>query len=319
MLDYKSIITKRYALKMSYQDLADEFSASKSGINDFIRAFEKCEKLSYPLPEGITNYAIYELVYGHAPGTNNRSTDYEQPDFAYVFKQMDERKNMTLVYLWGRYQKNCTAKETRPYQYRQFCELYSRWCEENYETLHIQAVIGQKMEVDFAGKTFDLIDKLTGEITRIVVFVAVLPYSQFVYAEGMTSTCEPQWIEVNNHALDYFRGVPPIVVCDNCKQAVIANKDWIDPDLNQDYAAWADHNHTVILPAKVRRPKWKSSVENAVGILEKGFFHDLEENRYFSLEQFNRDLWLKLDALNHDNFKKRITADTISGWKNAPN
>ena len=46
MLDYKSIITKRYALKMSYQDLADEFSASKSGINDFIRAFEKCEKLS---------------------------------------------------------------------------------------------------------------------------------------------------------------------------------------------------------------------------------------------------------------------------------
>ena len=68
MLDYKSIITKRYALGMSYKELAEEFSASKSGINDFIRAFEKCEKLSYPLPEGITNYAIYELVYGHEPG-----------------------------------------------------------------------------------------------------------------------------------------------------------------------------------------------------------------------------------------------------------
>ena len=50
MLDYKSIIIKRYALKMSYKELAEEFSASKSGINDFIRAFEKCEKLSYPLP-----------------------------------------------------------------------------------------------------------------------------------------------------------------------------------------------------------------------------------------------------------------------------
>lgn len=56
------------------------------------------------------------------------------------------------------------------------------------------------MEVDFAGKTFELIDKLTGEITSIVVFVSVLPYSQYIYAEGMTSTCEPQWIEVNNHA-----------------------------------------------------------------------------------------------------------------------
>ena len=62
MLDYKSIIIKRYALGLSYKELAEEFSASKSGINDFIRAFERCEKLSYPLPEGITNYAIYELV-----------------------------------------------------------------------------------------------------------------------------------------------------------------------------------------------------------------------------------------------------------------
>ena len=43
MLDYKSIINKRYALNMSYKELAEEFSASKSGINDFIRAFEKCE------------------------------------------------------------------------------------------------------------------------------------------------------------------------------------------------------------------------------------------------------------------------------------
>ena len=36
------------------------------------------------------------------------------------------------------------------------------------------------MEVDFAGKTFDLIDELTGEITTVVVFVAILPYSQYI-------------------------------------------------------------------------------------------------------------------------------------------
>lgn len=305
MLDYKNIIIKRYALGLSYKELAEEFGASKSGVNDFIRAFERCDKLSYPLPEGITNYAISELVYGHAPGTNNRSSEYEQPDFEKVFRQMHERKNMTLVYLWNRYQKGCNEKGVKPYQYRQFCELYSRWCDENYETIHIPAVIGQKMEVDFAGKTFDLIDKLTGETSPIVVFVAILPYSQYIYAEGMLSTREPQWIEVNNHALDHFGGVPSIVVCDNCKQAVTANKDWIEPDLNKDYAEWAEHNHTVILPAKVRKPKYKSSVENAVGILEKGFFHDLEENRYFSLEQFNRDLWKKLEALNRENFKKK--------------
>jgi len=35
------------------------------------------------------------------------------------------------------------------------------------------------MEVDFAGQTFSMTDPLTGEIMTIVVFVAILPYSQW--------------------------------------------------------------------------------------------------------------------------------------------
>ena len=45
MLDYKNIIIKRYALGLSFKQLAKEFHASKSGVNDFIRAFEKCDLL----------------------------------------------------------------------------------------------------------------------------------------------------------------------------------------------------------------------------------------------------------------------------------
>jgi hypothetical protein len=41
------------------------------------------------------------------------------------------------------------------------------------------------MEVDFAGKTFSLVDGQTGEVFTIVVFVAILPYSQYIYAEGI--------------------------------------------------------------------------------------------------------------------------------------
>lgn len=212
---------------------------------------------------------------------------------------------MTLMFLWNRYKKKCEEEGARFYQYSQYCELYNKWCEENYETAHFDAVIAQKMEVDFAGQTFSMTDPLTGEIMNIVVFVAILLYSQYIYAEGMLSTKEPLWIDVNNHALDYFGGVPALVVSDNCKQAVVVNQDWIEPELNKDYADWADHYGTVILPAKVRKPKFKSSVENAVGILEKGFFHKLEEHQYFSLEQFNKDLWKELKALNKEPFKKK--------------
>jgi len=305
MLDYKDIIIKHFGLEMSGSAIASQIGASKSGVNDFLRAFKKCDKLSYPLPEGITNYGIAELVYGRIPGGTGPNLSIEQPDFEEVAKMMTGRKNMTLVFLWNRYKAKCSQEGKKFYSYRQFCENYSKWCDENYETFHFNAVVGEKMEVDFAGQTFVMTDPLTGEHKTIVVFAAVLPYSQYIYAEGMLSTKEPQWIDVNNNALSFFGGVPALVVCDNCKQAVLVNKDWIEPVLNKDYAEWAEHNHTVILPAKVRRPKYKSSVENAIGIMEKGFFHDLEERKYFSLEQFNKDLWEKLEELNRKPFEKK--------------
>ncbi len=307
MLDYKGIIIRHYGGGASGSELAGQGLGSKSGINDFLRAFEACEKIGYPLPEGITNYGIAEIVYGpantgHAVG---RDVSFEYPDYAAVHAAMTGRKNMTLVFQWNQYVRKCEETGKKSYSYRQFCDNYVDWCKGNEETMHFQAVIAQKMEVDFAGKTFSLVDGQTGEICTVVVFVAVLPYSQYIYAEGMLSTREPQWIAVNNHALRSFGGVPALVVCDNCKQAVLTNQDWIEPVLNKDYAEWADHNHTVIMPAKVRKPRMKSSVENAVGILESGIFHTLAERQYFSLEQFNRDLWAEVEKLNHAPFKKK--------------
>lgn len=208
MLDYKDIIVKHFGLGMSGRQIARELGVSKSGVNDVLGAFKRCETLDFPLPEGITNYGIAAKIYGGSPNSSGRDVTYACPDFEDIHKQLHGRKNMTLVYLWNRYMKSCEAEGQKGYQYRQFCKQYSRWCETNRDSMHITAVSGQKMEVDFAGKTFQMTDHLTGEILDIVVFVAILPYSQYIYAEGMTSTKEPQWIAVNNHALQYFGGVP---------------------------------------------------------------------------------------------------------------
>ena len=77
MLDYKNIIIKYYALSLLGSEIARQLGASKSGVNDFLRAFDKCESLSYPLPPGITNYAIAELVYGSVPGSGGRNENIE--------------------------------------------------------------------------------------------------------------------------------------------------------------------------------------------------------------------------------------------------
>ena len=83
MLDYKDIIIKHYALHMSGRQIASALGVSKSGVNDFLSAFEKCNTLQYPLPEGITNYGIAELVYGNCK-SGGRDLSYELPDYAEI-------------------------------------------------------------------------------------------------------------------------------------------------------------------------------------------------------------------------------------------
>lgn len=84
MLDYKDIIIKHYALKMSGRQITGQIGASRTGVNDFLRAFEKCEKLQYPLPTGITNYGIAELVYESIPVSAGRNENIELPDYAEI-------------------------------------------------------------------------------------------------------------------------------------------------------------------------------------------------------------------------------------------
>ena len=186
------------------REIAQVLGVSKSGVNSFLAAFKECKALDFPLPEGTTNYTIANHVYSPAQLSHGRTVEFVLPHFEDVHRTISTRKNMTLVYIWNHYAKGYEGKEEQPYQYRRFYKQYAKWRADHEQTIHFTAVPGQKMEVDFAGQTFQFVDRLTGELVDVVVFVAVLPYSQYIYAEGMASTKEPQWIEINNHALQYF-------------------------------------------------------------------------------------------------------------------
>ena len=84
MLDYKDILTKRYVLRLSLREIAEQTGAGKSGVHDFLKAFEKCDALEFPLPPGITNAGIAMKVYGKVPGEGGRDESYEYPDYQKV-------------------------------------------------------------------------------------------------------------------------------------------------------------------------------------------------------------------------------------------
>lgn len=80
---------------------------------------------------------------------------------------------------------------------------------------------GEKLMIDFAGVKLSYIDTETGEIIKVEVFVACMPYSDYIYVICVPSQRTEDFLFALRMCLEHLGGVPPIVVPDNLKAAVI--------------------------------------------------------------------------------------------------
>src|SRR6202040_3785382 len=131
------------------------------------------------------------------------------------------------------------------------------------------AVLEQRLFVDYAGDGVPVvIDRLTGEIRKAQIFVAVLGASSFTFARAGWTQALPDWIDAHVHAFEAIGGVPHLLVPNNTKTAVI-KACLYDPQVNRTYAEMATHYGAAILPARPRRPRDKAKVEQAVLIVDR--------------------------------------------------
>ena len=300
-MDYKRILTLHYTGGMSGREIAEATGVGKTTVNEFLKRFRECEELSYPLPEEVTNEFIAErLYYKVGKPTDELYRDFDPEDVCRALT----RKGETLKHLWKKYYAVGEVDGKRPLSYRQYCRRYQNWLGSKNVTFHIQRQPGICLELDYAGKSLWLCDRRSPDRkTKVTVFVAALSYSDYFYIEGMTCCDIANWLRVNNNALAYFGGVTQTVTPDNCKVAVTENRDWVNPALNREFQAWAEHNGTVIQPAKVRSPRWKPNVEGHVRIIDMHILIDIEEMAFYSLEELNAVLWQKMEQENRENFQ----------------
>src|SRR5258705_13573405 len=117
---------------------------------------------------------------------------------------------------------------------------------------------GERMFVDYAGDGVPvIIDRLTGELRKAQIFVAVLGASRFTFAHASWTQALPDWLDAHIRALEVIGGVPHLLVPDHTKPAVIKACPY-DPQVNRTYAELAAHDDTPILPARPRRPQDKA-------------------------------------------------------------
>ena len=213
-----------------------------------------------------------------------------------------KRKHVTLLIVWDEY----IAQNPGGYSYSRFCELYRAFETKLSPTMRQTHAARERLFVDYAGDGVPvLIDRLTGEIRKAQIFVAVLGASSFTFAWASWTQTLPDSIDAHVHAFAAICGVPHLLVPDNTRTAVI-KACFYDPLVNRTYAEMAAHYDTAVLPARPRKPRDKAKVEQAVLVVERWLLGRLRHRIFISLTEVNEAIGELLKHLNEERPIRRL-------------
>jgi hypothetical protein len=155
--------------------------------------------------------------------------------FPYMEKEL-KRVGVTRGILWEEYKK----KHPQGVMYSRFCDQYNQYNKKSQGYMPTTHKAGEKLFIDYAGKKLHIIDRETGEIKPVEVFVATLGASQYTYLEASFTQQIPDFMNSVQNALHYFGGVPACIIPDNLKSAV-TKSDKYEPFINEQFAGFAAH------------------------------------------------------------------------------
>lgn len=223
---------------------------------------------------------------------SNRVTDLEAllPDLAAILKKRGFTKKMVYDHYIG--------KCPNGYKPSAFLVRLNDFMGMVKPSMRVPHKVGDKLFIDFTGKRLQIVDKETGEVLDVEVFVAILGCSQLTFVMAVPSQKKDDFILACEHALHFFGGVTEAIVPDNLKSAVKKASRY-EAELNDSFAAFAEHYNTFVYPARVYKPKDKALVEGAVKIIYTSIFTRIDQMVYDSLETLNVDILIHLEAHNN--------------------
>lgn len=209
---------------------------------------------------------------------------FAQPDWERVHREL-ARVGVTLKLLHGEYRDGCAASGGPSMSYDRFCKAYARHTMITGAASRVGHKAGQTVEVDWSGPTMRLTDPVTGHTSRVYLFVACLPFSRYAFVEPTLDMRQDTWLRTHVAMFDWFGGTVPRIVPDNLKTGVIAHPREGEIVLNDAYRELAAHYSAAVLPARVRRPKDKSSTENTVSHVATWVIAGLRDQTFATLPE----------------------------------
>lgn len=297
MRKISEVLRLHYELKRSYRDIASSLNISISTVSSYLSR-AKIAGIGWPLPQNMSEEEVFKALFLPVAHQKQRPL----PDWGWVYEEL-RKKGVTLQLLWREYRE----REPSGLSYSQFCERYRAHTKAVTPVMRQIHKGGEKTFVDYAGMTMPWIDTHTGEIHEAQIFVGALGASQRTYVEATATQSLPDWIGSHVRMWEDFGGVSAIVVPDNLKAGVSKSHRY-DPDINVNYQHLGEHYGFAIVPARVRAPKDKAKVENAVGCIERQILAPLRHMTFTSIAEINAAIRPKLAAFNEQRFQKMNTS-----------
>lgn len=296
MRQIREILRLAWSCRQSRSSIAKVCGVGKTTVTDSLTR-ATAAKLPWPLPPSLTDDALEDLLYPsrHSPPVRHRC----EPDWLSLHRELISDKDLTIMLLWQEYKE----KEPSGYQYSQFCDLFRTWRKSLDLCMRQEHRPGEKLFVDYCGRTVPIVDPATGEVRDAQVFVAVMGASNFTYVEATFSQGLADWTGSHVRAFEFFGGVPRAVVPDNLRSAVKKPCRY-EPLINPTYQEMAGHYGVAIVPARVRRPKDKAKAEVGVQIVQRFVLAGLRSRTFFSLAEANAAIRERLEVLNNRAFRK---------------
>jgi len=171
-----------------------------------------------------------------------------EPDWKLVHEEL-KKKGVTLLWLWKEY----LADNPKGYKYSQYCHLYKKWKKKLKVSMRQTHRAGEKMFVDYCGKTVEIKNRSGETVSEAQIFVCVLGASNYVFAEAHIKQDLANWLGGHTRAFEFFGGVTEVVIPDNLKAGVKSPCRY-EPSLNHSYHDMAQHYQVAVIPARVRKP-----------------------------------------------------------------
>ena len=161
-------ILRLYSQGRGKLQIAEQTGVARNTIKKYIKEFEQ-STLSFEQINELSDKDLEDLFVSREEKPLNEKLQALFSLFPVVDKEL-KKKGVTRQMLWEDYRQQYPQGVGRS----QFNHYYGQWRNQVNPTMRMEHKAGDKMYVDFAGDRLSIIDKQSGEIQDVEVFVAIL-------------------------------------------------------------------------------------------------------------------------------------------------